>query len=537
MKLTLQGISDHSAWEHAGIALPAFDLVKVKEHTHRSPTWLHFGGGNIFRAFHAVAAQKLLDAGLSDTGIVVCETFDGELIARIYDPHDNMSIVSTLAEDGSASHRVIASVTEALRLDGAVKADTERAFACFAAPSLQMVTFTITEKGYAVVSSDGQALPAVQRDLDGGPDRAATAAGIVCAGLCARYQAGQYPLALVSTDNCSLNGDKLRDAVLYIARHWQKAGLVPEGFVGYAEDRTQVSFPLTMIDKITPRPDPAVEEMLNRLGVEDMAPIKTEKGTYIAPFVNAEETEYLVVEDDFPAGRPPLEKAGLYMTDRETVNRVERMKVSTCLNPLHTALAVLGCLLGYDRIYAEMRDESLVRLIKRIAYTEGMPVVTDPGIIAPKAFADQVISKRFPNPFIPDAPQRIATDTSQKLAVRFGETIKAYDEHTGLSADQLTAIPFVLAAWLRYLVGKDDQLEPMQLSPDPRLSQVQPLVQRFASGDTISAEQLRPILSLTDIFGADLYKAGLAERIAGYFTKMMAGKGAVRAALTQAVID
>ena len=533
MKLSLQGLADRAAWERAGITVPQFDVDKVRAATAKAPRWLHFGGGNIFRAFHAVAAQHLLDAGLLDTGIVVCETFDGEVVSRMYDPQDNLFIVSTLAEDGNAAHAVIASVTEALRLDGTQPKDTARAHTCFAAPSLQLVTFTITEKGYAVQSGDGQPLPAVQRDIEGGPEKAATAVGIVCAGLLHRYNAGQMPLALVSTDNCSLNGDKLRGAVQYIAAQWQKAGFVPEGFVAYVGDKKKLSFPLTMIDKITPRPDPAVEEMLNRLDVEDMAPIKTEKGTYIAPFVNAEETEYLVVEDDFPAGRPQLEKAGIYMTDRETVNRVERMKVSTCLNPLHTALAVLGCLLGYERIYEEMRDEDLVRLIKRIAYVEGMPVVTNPGIIDPKTFADQVINKRFPNPFIPDAPQRIATDTSQKLAVRFGETIKEYGEREGLSMDQLIAIPFVLAAWLRYLKGQDDELNPMQLSPDPRLAQVQPLVQGFDVGAKVTAEQLRPILSLTDIFGVDLYKAGLADRIATYYTKMLAGKGAVRAALIE----
>lgn len=531
MKLSLQGIRDRAAWEAAGIGLPRFDVAIVREKTRQAPRWLHFGGGNIFRAFHAVAAQKLLDEGLMDTGIVVCETFDGEVVSRMYDAQDNLAIVSTLGEDGSTNHLVVASVTEALRLDGTAPDDMARAYACFAAPSLQLVTFTITEKGYAVQSGDGQPLAPVQKDMESGPDRAATAAGIVCAGLYRRFAAGGRPLALVSTDNCSLNGDKLRAAVLFNAGHWAQAGFVPKEFLDYVQDRARVSFPLTMIDKITPRPDPAVEEMLNKLGLADMAPVRTAKGTYIAPFVNAEETEYLVVEDDFPAGRPMLEMAGLYMTDRETVNRVERMKVSTCLNPLHTALAVLGCLLGYDRIYAEMRDDDLVRLIRRIAYVEGMPVVTNPGIIAPKAFADQVINKRFPNPFIPDAPQRIATDTSQKLAVRFGETIKAYSERDGLSADQLTAIPFVLAAWLRYLMGRDDSLNPMQLSPDPKLNDVQPLVAGFAFGDQITAEQLRPILSQTDIFGVDLYKAGLADRIAADYTRMMAGKGAVRAAL------
>ena len=90
-----------------------------------------------------------------------------------------------------------------------------------------------------------------------------------------------------------------------------------------------------------------------------MAPVETSKHTFIAPFVNAEGPQYLVVEDRFPNGRPALEKAGVYMTDRDTVNQTERMKVTTCLNPLHTALAVYGCLLGYRKIADEMKDPEL----------------------------------------------------------------------------------------------------------------------------------------------------------------------------------
>lgn len=113
----------------------------------------------------------------------------------------------------------------------------------------------------------------------------------------------------------------------------------------YIEDERRV--PWSMIDKITPRPSQAVEASLAADGIEDMAPIVTARGTFIAPFVNAERPQYLVVEDRFPNGRSALEKAGVYMTDRDTVNRAERMKVTACLNPLHTALAVYGCLLRY----------------------------------------------------------------------------------------------------------------------------------------------------------------------------------------------
>ena len=126
------------------------------------------------------------------------------------------------------------------------------------------------------------------------------------------------------------------------------------------------------------------------------------------PFVNAEGPQYLVIEDKFPNGRPALEKAGVYMTDRDTVNKVERMKVTTCLNPLHTALAVYGCVLGYTLIADEMKDSQLNKLVHEIGPVEGMPVVTDPGILSPADFVDEVINVRIPNPFMPDTPQRIA---------------------------------------------------------------------------------------------------------------------------------
>ena len=77
--------------------------------------------------------------------------------------------------------------------------------------------------------------------------------------------------------------------------------------------------------------------------------------------------------------------------------------------------------------------------------------------------------KRLPNPFMPDTPQRIATDTSQKLPIRFGETIKAYLQDPSLDASSLQMIPLVFAGWLRYLMAVDDAGEPFALSPAPML--------------------------------------------------------------------
>ncbi|MDT2260316.1 hypothetical protein P7H06_13480 [Paenibacillus larvae] len=179
-----------------------------------------------------------------------------------------------------------------------------------------------------------------------------------------------------------------------------------------------------MIDRITPNPSSKIAKLLEESGFEDTTILHSKKHTNIAPFANTEEAHYLVIEDKFPNGRPIFEKVGVIMTDRDTVDKADTMKVTTCLNPLHTALAIFGCLLGYESIATEMEDPDLLTLVQQIGYKEGLPVVVNPEIINPKMFIDEVILKRLPNKYIPDTPQRIATDTSQKIAIRFGETIK-----------------------------------------------------------------------------------------------------------------
>ena len=273
--------------------------------------------------------------------------------------------------------------------------------------------------------------------------------------------------------------------------------------------------------------------MLAALGLEGMEGIVTEKNTYVAPFVNAEETEYLVIEDAFPNGRPAMEKTGVLFTEKEIVDRVEKMKVCTCLNPLHTALAVFGCLLGYTRISEEMKDADLVKLVEGIGYREGLPVVVDPGIINPKEFLDQAIRVRLPNPFIPDTPQRIATDTSQKIPVRFGQTLKAY-KNAGKDITGLKFIPLVFAGWLRYLLGIDDQGKPFDVSPDPLYKSLA----ENLSGIKLGAPEpfhskLQPILSNPELFGLNLYEAGLGEHVEELFAEMVAAPGAVRKTLSR----
>lgn len=532
MKLDAQGLLNREQWESKGYKLPLFDREQVTKNTKENPAWIHFGGGNLFRAFQANALQILLNNGDADTGLIVAEGYDYEIVDKMNHPHDDLSILVTLKSDNTVEKTVVGSIVESLALDTDNTADFARLKEIFAKDSLQMASFTITEKGYSLVNGAGEVIPAIEEDYKKGAQAPKSYLGKVAALLYHRFVSGQKPIAMVSMDNCSHNGQKLHDAIYAFASRWEEAGLIEKGFVAYIEDAGRVSFPLSMIDKITPRPDPSVEKMLEEDGLEEADPIVTSKNTYVAPFVNAEECEYLVIQDIFPNGRPCLEKAGIMFTDIETVDKVEKMKVCTCLNPLHTALAVFGCLLDYKLISEEMKDETLKKLVEGIGYVEGLPVVINPGILDPKAFIDAVIGVRLPNPFMPDAPQRIATDTSQKLAIRFGETIKAYDASEELNVADLKLIPLVFAGWVRYLMAIDDNGSAFTPSPDPLLDTVRPYVADIKLGDDVNVEEvLRPILENQKIFGVDLYALGMASTVCGYFKEMIAGTGAVRATL------
>lgn len=533
MKLNLKALKDTKSWEKMGFNLPNFNIERIRNNTKTNPNWIHFGAGNIFRAFLANVQQNILNQGKSDKGIIVV---GGESIEKVYQAHDNLTVLVTLKADGSVAKTVIASISESIVLDVENNKYWNRLKEIFANPSLQMASFTITEKGYKLIDSKGNYLDNVIEDFENGPYKPKSYLGKVVSLLYERYLNGKLPIALVSMDNMSHNGLKLYESINTYANKWVKNALVDKGFEEYLNDVKSVSFPCTMIDKITPRPDPNVRKLLREVGFEDVEDIITPNKSYVAPFVNAEETEYLIVEDLFPNGRPNLEEGGIIFTDRETVDKVEKMKVCTCLNPLHTALAIFGCLLGYDSISEEMRNPELRTLVEKIGYKEGFPVVVDPGILNPKKFLDEVLQVRLPNPFMPDTPQRIATDTSQKLGIRFGETIKAYMGRKDLSISDLKLIPLVFAGWLRYLLGIDDNGKEIKLSPDPLLDELLPYVKDISLGDKGPFhEQLKTILSNENIFGINLYEAGLGKRVERYFEELVSGKGAVKRTLKKYV--
>lgn len=533
MKLTLDGIQDSAAFSSSGIALPDFDVAQMQQSGRDNPRWLHIGPGNIFRVFLARMADDMLAAGRHWPITAIVPMNPSELDQQLA-AHDLLTLGVTLNPDGSRDLRVIAGMSEALATRR--EAELERTRALFADPGVTLVTFTITEKGYAIHDSAGELQESVQSAIASDPHAFQDhTMALLASLLLRRFENAAAPITLMSCDNFSHNGDKLRDSILTIARGWGQAGTVGDDFLNWLEDRTQVAFPISVIDKITPRPNESVAAELGELGLTDMR-IEMLGRTPLAGFVNTEPTEYLIIEDAFAAERPPFEFFGAHIVPRQVCDDFENMKVTTCLNPLHTALAVSGCLLRFPTIDSEMRDPALAELVRRLGWVEGLPVVSTPGVVDPKDFLREVLEVRFSNPYLPDDPARIAMDTSQKFPIRFGQTLLRYRER-GLSMEEMTAIPLTVALWCRYLLGIADDGAPFEPSSDPLYAELHQNVAGISLAQSPTAEQvhtaLQPILSNPELFGLDLYTTPLATKAEALFGRLVAGPGAVRTVLNK----
>ena len=303
MKLNHETLKNRTEWEQKGYRLPEYDRKAMIEKTKAEPTWLHFGSGNIFKALHGMAAERLLNEGILDRGIIAVERRDngGE-------KNDDLAVVVTLKANGTIEKNILGAVAETCYLYGGEERLTE----IFTSPSLQLATFTITEKGYSLNGDD------VKADLSASPAEVTSYMGKVASLLLERYRAGAYPIAMVSTDNCSHNGDKLKAAMCAFAEAW-----CDEGFMSYITDEKKVSFPWTMIDKITPSPDLNVGAMLETDGLEGFKPVRNARGTVKALDDRGEPFE--------PSPDPLLETAQQYVSDMKLGEKPDCAKLEGLL--------------------------------------------------------------------------------------------------------------------------------------------------------------------------------------------------------------
>lgn len=500
----------------------------LKQNTNERPAWLHFGSGNIFRSYIAFIAQKLIVQDLLDTGIIVCEAYDEEILDISYKPNDCISLSCTLNNDGTFDINLVLSVVKALCIN---KDKDDRAFYLKALKneSLQIISFSITEKAYELYDANGLLLVNIKQDLDRDLSDAKSILPLLLLGLYNRFKETKAPLTLLALDNCKHNGDKLKHSILHLAKLYFKQGKLEESFLDYLDK--SVSYPLSMIDKIAPRPDENILKKLLDKGFVLNKIVKTKKGTYTCDFVNSEKTAYLVIEDDFKNQRPPFDKANVCLTDRDTVMLCERMKIESLLNPLQTAVALCGMLLSKIYISDCMQDKNINLLVRTLGQ-EGLLVVEDPKVIKPLDFLYEAIDIRMPNPYINDTPARIATDSSCKIPIRLGLNVIRYiNEHKDVLS--LKAIPLVYALFIRYCAGYDDNLEKFNLANDLNLNYLKAIGLNINvnNPDAKSIEAIDALLCNIEIMGVDLKACNMYQKIFDLTLSMCQGKGSIQKTL------
>ena len=401
---------------------PAYDRSQLIPHT------VHIGVGSFHRAHQALFLDDLLT--LPDTerwgecGLGVLATD-----ARMRDALESQDHMYTLAERSAKEQtaRIIGSIVDYIYAPEAL----EKAIEKMAAPATRIVSLTITEGGYFLDEGTGAFLvnhPDIQRDL-AAPATPITSIGLIAEALNRRRLRGLAPFTVMSCDNLQGNGD----VSSRILRHF--AALRTPDLERWIT--TNVAFPNSMVDRITPATTPAdVLWLADRFGVEDAWPVVTE------PFLQ------WVIEDTFSNGRPQWERVGAQLTD--DVASYETMKIRL-LNGSHLAMAYLGALAGFKYVQDILADPLFVRFIEMFMeeVTPVVPLIADTSVAEYK----RSLIERFSNPTINDQVTRICSEGSSKLPKWLLPSIQELLDQS-LPTNLLA---LVVASWIFYLGEGVDQ--------------------------------------------------------------------------------
>ncbi|EKS7425578.1 TPA: fructuronate reductase [Enterobacter cancerogenus] len=429
---------------------------------------VHFGFGAFHRAHQALLTDRVLNAKGGDWGICEISLFSGDVLMSQLRAQDHLFTVLEKGPDGNQPI-IVGAVHECLnaKLDS-LAAIIEK----FCEPQVAIVSLTITEKGYCLDPATGRLdtqNARIVHDLEN-PSEPHSAPGILVEALHRRRERGLQPFTVLSCDNIPDNGHVVKNAVLGMA---QKRSPELAAWID-----AHVSFPGTMVDRIVPAATEAsLAEITQALGVDDPCAISCE------PFIQ------WVVEDNFVAGRPEWEVAGVQMV--EDVLPWEQMKLRM-LNGSHSFLAYLGYLAGYAHINECMEDEHFRQAARRLMLDEQAPTlrITDVDLTA---YADSLID-RFANPALQHRTWQIAMDGSQKLPQRMLDGIRVHlERHT-----VWPLLALGVAGWMRYVSGTDDQGNAIDVR-DPLSEKIRGIVSTSSEADRVTA-----LLGLNEIFGHDL---------------------------------
>ncbi len=404
------------------VQTPAYDRSRL------TPGIVHIGLGNFHRAHMAVYLDDLFAKGLGhDWAILGAGVRAPD--ARMRDAlkaQDCLSTVIELDPKGKTARRVGAMIDFL-----PVEADNAALIAAMSQPHIRIVSLTVTEGGYYVDPATGRFDPTHPDIVADGknPAAPATAFGAILAALKARRAAGVQPFTVMSCDNLPGNGHVTQAAVVGLAR------LSDPALADWVQ--SNVAFPNGMVDRITPATGPREREMASSFGLgADPVPVTCE------PF------RQWVLEDNFPAGRPPLEQVGVTFTP--DVHAYEVMKIRI-LNGGHAIIAYPGGLLDIEYVHEAMADPQIRAFLDKVEREEILPIVPPvPGTNLDDYFT--LIIDRFANPEVADTERRLCLDGSNRQPKFIIPSI----------ADNLarSVVPRGLilesALWCRYCMGVSD---------------------------------------------------------------------------------
>lgn len=461
------------------------DQVRVPQYDRALVTngIMHIGVGGFHRAHQALYMDSYIeqnpgcDWGICGVGLLKYD-------AKMRDALQGQDCLYTLVERSPEKDtaRVIGSITAYLFAPDNVQTVID----ALANPQCKIVMLTITEGGYYVIEGSGEfdiEHPTIQNDLKN-PNQPIGVYGYLTAALKQRRQKGISPFTVLSCDNIQGNGNIVSKMLTTFAKLQD-----PDLGQWIAEN---VAFPNSMVDRITPATTPADREMVaEQFAIDDAWPVVAE------PFLQ------WVVEDRFSNGRPDWESVGVQMTD--DVHPYELMKLRL-LNTGHLLVGYLGSLLGYTYVHEAMADDLIRRAVKNLMDEVTPTLQPLPDI----SFSDykKTLIKRFSNPKIRDQLPRLCLNSSAKLPKWMLGSLQDKLKQGG-SIDYLG---FTVAAWFRYLNGKDDQGNPLTI--DDPMADV--LTEKARAGGADPTQ----LLGLTEIFGDLPQSKPFTETVTRYLQQL-----------------
>ncbi len=419
------------------ISVPTYDRRRLV------PSIVHIGVGAFHRAHQSVYLDDI--ASISEEWGEIGVSLRSPRMRSQLRPQDNLF---TVLEQGDTERaRVIGVLCDYRFAPDEPAAVIDRV----ADAQTRIVSLTITGDGYNLDSAgEFQAdHPSVLHDLQN-PDNPVTWFGYVTAALARRCAQGMPGLTVMSCDNIHDNGSAAQRAILGFAQ------LQDDVLASWIE--RNVSFPSSLVDRITPRPDGALSSMLAaKYGVADRAPVQAEAFTQ------------WILDDDFCQGRPPLEDAGVQMVTDVEPYKLVKMRL---LNGTHTAMAYLGYLAGYRTTAEMVADPTMRKFLESMMREEIAPVLSPPRGMDVADYIDTVLS-RLANHHVADTIDRLCGRGSTKVPSYVLPTLLEA-RRQNLPTPRLT---LAVSAWLRYLRGTDLSGAPISIQ-DARLQDLQPLAER-----------------------------------------------------------